>query len=115
MDGGNPFDIGPFKVSSFPTSHDVPCCGYRIETPDGRRMALATDLGILTPVVQDSRLGCDLVALEANYLICSYGGPYPYYLKQRIASDRGHLDNRACAAEILTSFRRAAKSLRRAI
>lgn len=59
MDGGNPFDIGPFKVSSFPTSHDVPCCGYRIETPDGRRMALATDLGILTPVVQDSLLGCD--------------------------------------------------------
>ncbi len=41
MDGGNPFDIGPFKVSSFPTSHDVPCCGYRIETPDSRRMALA--------------------------------------------------------------------------
>ena len=68
MDGGNPFDIGPFKVSSFPTSHDVPCCGYRIETPDGRRMALATDLGILTPVVQDSLLGCDLVALEASSL-----------------------------------------------
>ena len=102
MDGGNPFDIGPFKVSSFPTSHDVPCCGYRIETPDGRRMALATDLGILTPVVQDSLLGCDLVALEANYDAFSlHGGPYPYYLKQRIASDRGHLDNKACAAEIL--------------
>ena len=76
MDGGNPFDIGPFKVSSFPTSHDVPCCGYRIETPDGRRMALATDLGILTPVVQDSLLGCDLVALEANYDAFSlHGGP----------------------------------------
>ena len=102
MDGGNSFDIGPFKVSSFPTSHDVPCCGYRIETPDGRRMALATDLGILTPVVQDSLLGCDLVALEANYDAFSlHGGPYPYYLKQRIASDRGHLDNRACAAESL--------------
>lgn len=110
MDGGNPFDIGPFKVSSFPTSHDVPCCGYRIETPDGRRMALATDLGILTPVVQDSLLGCDLVALEANYDAFSlHGGPYPYYLKQRIASDRGHLDNRACAAEILDLIQEGCK------
>ena len=47
-------------------------------------------------------MGCDLVALEANYDAFSlHGGPYPYYLKVRIASDRGHLDNKACAAEIL--------------
>ena len=45
---------------------------------------------------------CSLVALEANYDSFSlHGGPYPYYLKVRIASDRGHLDNRACAAELL--------------
>ena len=69
---------------------------------DGQVMALATDLGYLTPVVQDRLMGCDLVALEANYDAFSlHGGPYPYYLKVRIASDRGHLDNKACAAEIL--------------
>ena len=65
-------------------------------------MAIATDLGVLTPVVQQNLAGCDLVALEANYDRFSLqGGPYPYYLKVRIASDRGHLDNRACAAELL--------------
>ena len=65
-------------------------------------MAFATDLGYLTPVVQDNLMRCDLVALEANYDAFSpHGGPYPYYLKARIASDRGHLDNKACAAEIL--------------
>ena len=70
--------------------------------PEGRVMAFATDLGYLTPVVQDNLMGCDLVALEANYDAFSlHGGPYPYYLKVRIASDRGHLDNKACAAEIL--------------
>lgn len=101
MDGRRE-EVGGFVVTSFPTSHDVPCCGYRITTPDGRRMALATDLGILTPVVQECLAGCDLVALEANYDAFSLrGGPYPYYLKVRIASDRGHLDNKACAAEIL--------------
>lgn len=95
-------EIGGFTVTSFPTSHDVPCCGYRVVTPDGSTMALATDLGILTPVVQENLAGCDLVALEANYDAFSlHGGPYPYYLKVRIASDRGHLDNKACAAEIL--------------
>ena len=99
---GQTLEIGSFTVTSFPTSHDVPCCGYRIRTPGGRVMAFATDLGYLTPVVQDNLMGCDLVALEANYDAFSlHGGPYPYYLKVRIASDRGHLDNKACAAEIL--------------
>lgn len=101
MDGRRE-DVGGFVVESFPTSHDVPCCGYRIRTPDGRKMAIATDLGICTPVVQQALAGNDLVALEANYDAFSlHGGPYPYYLKVRIASDRGHLDNKACAAEIL--------------
>ena len=101
MDGRTE-DIGGFQVTSFPTSHDVPCCGYRIQAADGHTMALATDLGILTPVVEQHLAGCSLVALEANYDAFSlHGGPYPYYLKVRIASDRGHLDNRACAAAIL--------------
>ena len=64
---GQTLEIGSFTVTSFPTSHDVPCCGYRIRTPEGRVMAFATDLGYLTPVVQDNLMGCDLVALEANY------------------------------------------------
>ena len=57
MDGRTE-DIGTFRVSSFPTSHDVPCCGYRVTTPDGHIMALATDLGVLTPVVQRLQPGC---------------------------------------------------------
>ncbi len=99
---GRSEDIGPFHVTSFPTSHDVPCCGYRIQAAQGHTMALATDLGVLTPVVEEHLSGCGLVALEANYDAFSlHGGPYPYYLKVRISSDRGHLDNRACAAAIL--------------
>ena len=41
---GQTLEIGSFTVTSFPTSHDVPCCGYRIRTADGHVMALATDL-----------------------------------------------------------------------
>lgn len=54
---GQTLEIGSFTVTSFPTSHDVPCCGYRIRTPEGRVMAFATDLGYLTPVVQDNLMG----------------------------------------------------------
>ncbi len=98
---GRTEEIGGFRVTPFPTSHDVPCCGYRVQVGKST-MALATDLGTLTPVVQENLAGCGLVALEANYDRFSLqGGPYPYYLKVRIGSDRGHLDNRACAAEIL--------------
>ena len=76
--------------------------GYRIHTPDGRVMAIATDLGQLTAPVHQNLSGADLVALEANYDPYSLrNGPYPYYLKQRIASARGHLSNDECAAKIL--------------
>ncbi len=95
-------EIDGFTVSAFPTCHDVPCCGYRITAPDGHRMAIATDLGVLTTIVQYNLSGCNLVALEANYdRAMLQNGPYPYFLKVRIESDHGHLDNYACASEIL--------------
>ena len=55
-----------FGVRAFPTSHDVPCVGYRIATPDGKTMAIATDLGVLTPAVHAALAGCDLVAWRAT-------------------------------------------------
>ena len=65
-------------------------------------MAIATDLGQLTPEVHTALSGAALVALEANYDLYSLRyGSYPYYLKRRIESPRGHLDNAECAAKIL--------------
>ena len=46
---GREEDIGCFGVQSFPTSHDVPCVGYRIHTPDDKTMTIATDLGTPDP------------------------------------------------------------------
>ena len=102
-------DIGVFGVKAFPTSHDVPCVGYRIHTPDEKTMTIATDLGVLTPAVHEALSGCDLVALESNYdLHMLRSGPYPYYLRARIESVRGHLSNDECAASLpsATSRRR---------
>jgi phosphoribosyl 1,2-cyclic phosphodiesterase len=102
IDTASPQELGAFGVRMFPTSHDVPCVGYRIQTPDGRTMAIATDLGILTPAVHEALSGCDLVALESNYdLHMLRTGPYPYYLRARIESPRGHLSNDECSAKLL--------------
>ena len=98
---GRTEEIGGFRVTAFPTSHDVPCVGFRIETPQGGVMAYASDLGTLTPPVHENLAACDLVALEANYDLQRLRyGPYPGYLKTRIESRRGHLDNRECAAKV---------------
>lgn len=92
---GREDDVGGFGVQSFATSHDsVACCGYRVTTPKGRVLAIATDLGFVSDEVLANLLLADAVALEANYdLHMLMTGPYPYYLKTRIASKRGHLCN----------------------
>ena len=107
---GQTLEIGDFTVTSFPTSHDVPCVGYRIHTPDGKTMTIATDLGVLTPPVHEALAGCDLVALESNYdLHMLRSGPYPYYLRSRIESARGHLSNDECAAKLLELIQEGCK------
>ena len=107
---GREEDVGVFGVKAFPTSHDVPCVGYRIHTPDEKTMTIATDLGVLTPAVHEALSGCDLVALESNYdLHMLRSGPYPYYLRARIESVRGHLSNDECAAKLLELIQEGCK------
>lgn len=99
-------DVAGFGVRAFPTSHDVPCVGYRITTPDGKVMSIATDLGVLTPPVHAALAGCNLVALESNYdPYMLRNGPYPYYLRARIESPRGHLSNDECSEKLLELVR----------
>lgn len=91
--------IGDLLVSSFETPHDSneSCC-FKIEFPDERTAAVATDIGHVTDVVKKNLLGCDLVMLESNHDVgMLQNGIYPYYLKRRILSDVGHLSNESCA------------------
>ena len=57
-------------------------------------------MGYVTDTVRDNLNGCHLVLLESNYdekMLAS--GPYPYYLKERIRSKRGHLSNTDCSMQ----------------
>lgn len=93
-------EVGDLFVRSFKTPHDSKeSCGFRITFPDGRSAAVATDIGSVTNEVLCGIIGCDLVMLESNHDVGMLrNGPYPYYLKRRILSSRGHLSNESCAS-----------------
>ena len=93
------------RVTSFPTPHDSRASvGYRIEIPDedgniAYRIGYATDIGYVSPEIEEALTGCDAVILESNHdYDMLMTGPYPYDLKKRIASRRGHLSNPDSAA-----------------
>lgn len=97
----NGTEAGEIFVKPFRTSHDArESCGYTLETPDGRKIAVATDMGYVSDAVHNAINGCDLVMLESNHDVKMLeNGPYPYQLKERILSNKGHLSNDACAEE----------------
>ena len=95
---GEPFCLGDVRVTPFPTPHDAAgSCGYRLD--GSARFGFCTDLGTVTDAVRAALCGVDCAVIEANHdpeLLRT--GPYPIYLKRRIASDHGHLSNESAGA-----------------
>lgn len=89
-------------IVPFHTPHDSrESLGYHIDTYDGRRAAVATDLGYITKGVREVITGTDLLVLESNHDVrMLQNGSYPYPLKRRILSEVGHLSNESCACEL---------------
>ena len=85
--------LGAVQVAPFPLSHDAAePVGYRVR--GSRTCTVATDLGFVTGAVQDAIEGTDVLVLEANHDPATLRqGRYPWPLKQRILSNRGHLSN----------------------
>lgn len=98
QEAGTGARIGSLWVKSFPTPHDAAgSVGWSI-AGENSRMVLCTDLGHVTDQVRRAVEGCDLLVCEANHDVdWVKSGPYPYYLKQRILGDYGHLSNEAGA------------------
>ena len=98
IETGGGFPIGEITVTAFPTSHDAPgSCGY-VLGQEGSRVAFCTDMGTMDGTIFETIRGSRAVVLEFNHdadLLKT--GPYPYALKARILSDRGHLSNRFSA------------------
>ena len=98
----SPADINGVEVNFFATSHDaVGSGGYSFVLPNGNKISVCTDLGVVTDSVRGAISGSNLVMLESNHdLKMLKSGPYPPELKMRIMSDKGHLSNIAASSEL---------------
>lgn len=88
------FLIQDMTVKPFTIAHDAAePVGYRFECGD-KSVGIATDLGHYDNYTVEHLTRLDALLLEANHDVhmLQVGG-YPYYLKQRILGDRGHLSN----------------------
>ena len=90
--------IGGVDIHTFPISHDAADpVGFNFFHHDVK-CSVATDLGFATETVVRALAYSDILVLEANHDVNMLeGGSYPWHLKQRILSNRGHLSNDAAA------------------
>lgn len=88
------FQLGEFSIFPFAKQHDaVDACSFRISY-SGKHVGVMTDIGEPCERVKEHLGMCHAVFLESNYdEDMLMNGPYPYYLKQRVASSLGHLSN----------------------
>ena len=103
VEAGTDFEIGDLLVSPFAISHDcAEPVGYSVS--DGRTVvAVATDLGVVSHPVRHRIGRADCVVLEFNHdEKMLLDGGYPWFLKQRIMSNEGHLSNEAAARELVS-------------
>lgn len=101
---GDTLHVGGLNVHPFHTLHDAAeSFGFRVEY-GGDAIGFITDTGVVTDEAIEALRGCRVLALETNHdpkMLAT--GPYPAYLKARIASERGHLSNEQ-AADLLESL-----------
>lgn len=90
--------IEDFGITAFEVPHDgTDNVGYCIEA-DGKTFSFLTDLGHITPDAAKYICKANYLILEANYdEEMLKMGPYPQYLKERIAGPNGHMSNRETA------------------
>jgi phosphoribosyl 1,2-cyclic phosphodiesterase len=88
------FQINDIYVEPFSTSHDAANpVGYTMQS-EGHKIGFATDLGKYDDYIVAKLKDSEVLFVEANHDVnMLMVGKYPYYLKQRILGDRGHLSN----------------------
>ena len=86
--------IGDLEIELINASHDVPAFGFII-SDNKRKILYLTDTGYINRKYYDKLNNLDAYIIESNHdEKMLMDGPYPYILKQRVISDRGHLSNR---------------------
>lgn len=96
--------IGDLTVNVIKTSHDAEESIGFVLTNNNSSMVYITDTGYINQKYFKILSNNNLYVLESNHDIkMLMDGPYPYYLKQRVRGDKGHLSNKQ-ASDYLCKF-----------
>lgn len=88
------FSIKDLDVEVFKTSHDASDSNGYIFKEKDKSIVYITDTGYLNRKYKEKLTNKNIYIMESNHDIkMLQEGGYPYHLKQRILSDRGHLSN----------------------
>ena len=112
VEKGKTLQLGDFTVTPFAVPHDsLDNVGYFIEA-EGTNFCLMTDAGCVTDEMKQYISQARHLVIEANHDIeMVQGGPYPQFLKDRILSGTGHLNNRDCGVAIAENMSEQLKNV----
>lgn len=101
IDAGQSIKVGKLNVRILPTSHDTEISfGFRFES-GADALGFITDTGTLLPEALEGLRNVRILGLESNHDEAMLkNGPYPRMLKDRVASDHGHLSNAQAATAL---------------
>ena len=104
--------LGRLRIYPFTTPHDAAhSVGFTVFDGENK-CGVCTDLGHVDKRIIEILSGCSVLLLEANHDVdMLMAGPYPYALKQRILSGRGHLCNEDCGKAAAALYERGVKHL----
>ncbi len=88
------FSVGDIEVQPFPVPHDAREPSQFVFHNGQHKLGLLTDVGSITPVIEEYLTACDALLLEANHDMQMLDeGEYPDHLKYRVSGRLGHLNN----------------------
>ena len=86
--------LGNLKINSFIKNHDaIDPCSFLLSS-EGKNISVMTDIGIPCQNIIDALKKSDVTFLASNYddeMLAQ--SKYPYFLKERISGNAGHLSN----------------------
>ena len=101
IDSHKTFNIGDIEIKPIPVPHDALEPVQFIFSNNINRLGILTDVGSITPYIEQQYSGCDGLLVEANHdLELLNSGAYPGFLKNRVSGEWGHLNNNQTAALI---------------
>jgi len=88
-------DFDEVNIELIHTSHDTECSVGYIVSHKNKKLVYVTDTGYINRKYLSKMMNSDIYIIESNHdEEMLMDGPYPYFIKQRVVGDSGHLSNK---------------------